>query len=340
MLIALILASLLSLGVLYQLIGTLRDARNLPPPGRIMQAGRLRLHLNASGSGSPVVVLDSGIAASSLSWVGIQAALSQCTTVCSYDRAGFAWSGSSPGPRTPHVLARELHAMLTNANLQSPYVLVGHSFGGLIVRAFAAQFPGDTAGLVLVDALSHREWLQPTDQQKRMLQGGVLFSRIGVVLAAFGVVRLCLALLAGGSRKAPQAVLKGFGKGATALVTRIVGEVTKLPREVLPAIRAHWSRPKSFATMARYLAALPASSAEFSDARPLPDVPLIVLSAQCAGQPLEAQKELASLSSQGEHRMIPDCGHWVHLDRPDAVIQAVKEVLERVRIGDPSFRSR
>jgi pimeloyl-ACP methyl ester carboxylesterase len=173
-----------------------------------------------------------------------------------------------------------------------------------------------------------------------MLRGGVLFSRIGVVLASLGVVRLALDLLKRGARKAPRAILKGFGKDATALVTRIIGEVTKLPPEVLPAIRAHWSRPKSFATMARYLAALPASSAEFSDPRPLPPVPLIVLSAHCTGEQFDAQKELSSLCSEGEHRVIPDCGHWVHLDRPDAVVEAVKEVLGKLRTADSSLRPR
>src|SRR5262245_51775862 len=204
----LVAVSLLSLGLAYQLIGALRDVRNFPPPGKMIEANGLRLHMNASGRRSPVVVLESGIAASSLSWIGIQASLSRETRVCSYDRAGFGWSKASAEPRTPHILAGELHAMLTSAGFEPPFVLVGHSFGGLIVRAFAEQHPGETAGIVLVDALSHREWLQPTDQQKRMLQGGVLFSRIGVVLASLGVVRLCLALLAGGSRKAPQAVLK------------------------------------------------------------------------------------------------------------------------------------
>ena len=335
----LITLGIVLMGCAYQLLGTVRDARNHPPPGKMIRAGELRLHLNASGSRSPVVLLDSGIAASSLSWVGLQAALSRETTVCSYDRAGFGWSNSSRTSRTPHELARELHSMLSTAGVPPPFVLVGHSFGGLVVRAFATQFPNETAGLVLVDALSHREWLNPTEQQKRMLQGGVLFSRIGVVLASLGVVRLCLNLLAKGSRKAPQAVLKGFGKGATALVTRIMGEVTKLPQEVLPAIRAHWSRPKSFATMARYLAALPESSAEFAQSRPLPQVPLIVLSAYCTGEQLAAQRELASSCGQGIHRMISDCGHWLHLDRPDAVVEAVQEVLARVRTADPSLRS-
>lgn len=326
-----IAAALLTLGVTYQFIGTLRDARRHPPPGRMVEVNGSRLHLQIMGGGWPVVVLESGISASSLSWAGIQPLLAQHTTVCSYDRAGLAWSDVSSTSTTPTALARQLHDLLARAGLQGPFVMVGHSFGGLIVRAFAGQFPGETAGLILLDALHHGEWLSPTAHQKRMLRGGALFSRIGVVLASIGVVRLCLALLSRGARKAPRAVLKSFGKGATALVERILGEVTKLPAEVLPAIRAHWSRPKSFATMARYLAALPQSSREFTEPSPLPAVPLIVLSAECRDNQLAAQRELALLCAGGEHRMIPGCGHWVHLDRPEAVVEAVKKVLKQVR---------
>jgi pimeloyl-ACP methyl ester carboxylesterase len=329
--ILLLAAALLALGLTYQLIGTLRDARRHPPPGRLVEVNGRRLHLRIMGGGWPVVILESGITASSLSWSGLQPLLARHTTVCSYDRPGLAWSDSSATPTTPAALAGQLHALLDRAGLQGPFVLVGHSFGGLIVRAFAAQFPRETAGLVLLDALHHGEWLEPSARQRRMVRGGVLFSRIGVVLTGIGVVRLCLALLSRGARKAPRAVLKSFGKGATALVERILGEVTKLPPEVLPAIRAHWSRPKSFATMARYLAALPRSSAEFSEVRPLPPVPLIVLSAECRDEQLAAQKELASLCSGGEHRVIPGCGHWVHLDRPEAVVQAVKQIVKQVR---------
>lgn len=329
----LIFLVVLAVGLIYQLIGTLRDARKYPPPGRLVDVGNLRLHLRVTGQGSPTVVLESGIAASSASWAGIQATLAEHTMVCSYDRAGFGWSDSAPGPRTPRQLALELHDLLSHGGPRGPFILVGHSFGGLIVRAFADQFPDETAGLVLVDALHQREWLQPTPQQRRMLRGGVLFSRIGVVLASLGVVRLCLDLLTLGSRKAPRAVLKSFGKDAFALVTRIVGELTKLPPDVLPAIRAHWSRPKPFATMARYLAALPQSCAEFAEARRLPDVPLIVLSADCAGEQLAAQKELACLCSKAEHRVLANCGHWVHLHQPGAVVEAVRRVLTQVRVA-------
>jgi pimeloyl-ACP methyl ester carboxylesterase len=284
------------------------------------------------------VVLESGIAASSANWVGIQAALSKFTTVCSYDRAGFGWSDASKLPRTPQQLALELHELLTRARLGGPFILVGHSFGGLIVRAFAAQYPDETAGLVLVDALHDREWLRPTARQERMLRGGVFFSRAGAALASVGVVRLCLDLLTRGSRTTPRAVLKSFGKDATALVERMVGEVTKLPPEVWPQIRAHWSRPRPFVTMARYLASLPVSSAEFEQATPLPSVPLIVLSPHCEGAQLATQKELAALCAGGEHRPIADCGHWIHLDQPPAVIEAVKQVLERVRDREEALR--
>jgi pimeloyl-ACP methyl ester carboxylesterase len=323
--------ALLSLGLIYQLIGTLRDARRHPPPGQRIDVNGTRLHLRTMGSGSPVVILESGITASSLSWSGLQPTLAQYTTVCSYDRAGLAWSDSSDTPPTPNALARQLHELLSRAGLRGPFVLVGHSFGGLVVRAFAAQFPAETAGLLLLDALHHREWLEPSARQKRMLRGGVLFSRIGVVLASVGIVRLCLALLSRGSRKAPRAVLHSFGKGATAVVERVLGEVTKLPAEVLPAIRAHWSRPKSFATLARYLAALPRSSTEFVEVNALPAVPLIILSAECTGEQLASQKELASLCAGGKHHLIPGCGHWVHLDKPEAVVETVREILEQVR---------
>jgi pimeloyl-ACP methyl ester carboxylesterase len=327
MLMLVTLLAVLLLGLLYQLTGVLRDRKKYPPPGKLVDLGGSRLHLRTTGQGSPTVILESGIAASSASWSGIQAMLSKHATVCSYDRAGFGWSDPRPEPRTPRQLALELHELVMHAELQSPFVLVGHSFGGLIVRAFAVQYPNEVAGLVLVDALHHGEWLRPTERQKRMLRGGVLFSRVGVVLASVGVVRLCLDLATRGSLAAPKAVLKSFGKDATALVERIVGEVTKLPPEILPAIRAQWSRPKPFATMARYLAALPQSSSEFTQAPPLPAVPMIVLSAECAGEQLAAQRELVSLCTKAEHRVIRNCGHWMHLDQPEAVVEAVKNVL-------------
>ena len=327
----LIMLALLMLGFTYQLLGTWRDARSYPAPGKLIEVAGSRLHIRTSGQGSPTVVLESGIAASSVSWTEVQAALSNHTTVCSHDRGGFGWSEPSFRPHTPAQLAEELHDLLTRAGLPPPFVLVGHSFGGLIVRAFATRYPQQTAGLVLVDALHHSEWLNPTGPRRRVLRGGVWFSWLGAALASVGVVRLCLDLLTRGARRTPRAVMKSFGKNVSGLITRMVGEVTKLPPEVWPAIRAHWSRPRSFATMARYLAALPKSSAEFLEASPLPTAPLLVLSADCSGDRLAAQEELASLCVEGECRVVSGCGHWIQLDRPEVVVEAVLEVLAKVR---------
>ena len=327
----LITVAILLLGFTYQLLGIWRDARTHPPPGKLIRVAGSRLHIRASGQGSPTVVLESGIAASSVSWTAVHAALASHTTVCSYDRAGFGWSEPNARPRTPAELADELHELLVRAGLAPPFVLVGHSFGGLIVRAFATRYPRETVGLVLVDALHHSEWLNPTGRRQRMLRGGVWFSWLGAALAAVGMVRLCLDLLTRGARRTPRAVMKSFGKDVAGLITRMVGEVTKLPPEVWPAIRAHWSCPRSFATMARYLAALPKSSAEFLEPSPLPPVPLMVLSADCAGDQLAGQRELGSLCTAGECRVVTGCGHWIHLDRPEVVVEAVIEMLERVR---------
>jgi len=327
----LIVAATIALGLVYQLLGTWRDARSYPAPGKLIEVAGSRLHIRMTGQGSPTVVLESGIAASSVSWTAVQSALSKHTTVCSYDRAGFGWSEPDSRSRIPSQLADELHELLTRAGLPPPFVLVGHSFGGLIVRAFAARYPQETAGLVLVDALHHDEWLNPTGPQRKVLRGGVWFSWLGAALASVGVVRLCLDLLTRGARRAPRAVMKSFGKNIAGLITRMVGEVTKLPPEVWPAIRAHWSGPHSFATMARYLAALPKSSAEFLEASPLPPVPLLVLSADCSGDQLAAQKELASLCADGECRVVSGCGHWIQLDRPEVVVVAVLQMLAKVR---------
>src|SRR5262249_2403124 len=155
-----------------------------------------------------------------LSWAKVQSEVSEFARVCSYDRAGFGWSDRRRGKRTPGCLAQELHLMLNAAEVKPPYILVGHSFGGLIMRAYAAQFPDEVSGMVLVDALHPNEWAQPTREQKRVLVGGVLLSWIGAVLCSVGVVRLCVSLAARGRTRTGQTVLRSFGVQAAEVVNR------------------------------------------------------------------------------------------------------------------------
>jgi pimeloyl-ACP methyl ester carboxylesterase len=134
-------------GALYQWLGLRRDARCFAPPGRMagIGAGR-RLHVRELGSGSPAVILESGIAATCLNWHGVQETLAGFTRVVSYDRGGLGWSDPCATPRTCSNLAGELRTALRAAAVDPPYVLVGHSFGGLVVCCFALLFPEDVAG--------------------------------------------------------------------------------------------------------------------------------------------------------------------------------------------------
>src|SRR2546422_5940736 len=136
--IALLLAgAALAAGALYQIVGARRSARRCAPPGRIVDVNGQRLHVVCAGSGSPVVVFESGIAASSLSWTRVLPGVATFTRACAYDRAGLAWSDP---PRSPRTLARiigELHALLANAAVPGPFVFVGHSFGAFLVCAYA-----------------------------------------------------------------------------------------------------------------------------------------------------------------------------------------------------------
>jgi pimeloyl-ACP methyl ester carboxylesterase len=331
--IAIVASGLGALGVLYQAVGSARDRRANVAPGELGLAGGHRLHYRCAGAGTPAVVLDAGIAASSLTWSRVQPIIGRFTRVCSYDRAGLAWSEAASSPRTMPALVSELRYLLESAQVPPPYVLVGHSFGGLVIRAFARAHPKDVAGLVFVDPLHPEEWCDPSPQQRQMLRGAIFLSKVGGLFARLGVVRVCLSLLSGGSPGIPRQFSRLLGRKATALIERMVGEVQKLPPDVLPAIQAHWSHPKAFRGMWQHLASMPeccAAVARGADA--FGDMPVVVLSAGArSARWQEADARLAHGSSTGRHTISSRSGHWVHLDDPDLVVQAVDEVIRRYR---------
>ena len=328
--IGVLFVSAVAAGALYQFIEARRSARVYAPPGRMVDADGQRLHLVCAGNGSPTVVFESGIAASSLSWTRVLPGVATFTRACAYDRAGLAWSDP---PRRPRTLARmigELHTLLTNAAVPGPFVLVGHSFGAFLVCAYASQHPTDTAGIVFVDPPS--EWHQPTREQARRLWGAIQLSRVGALLARLGVVRACLALLSGGAPGVPRNVVKIFGPTAARTLERLVGEVRKLPAEVLPIVQALWCQPKCFRSMADHLGALDETAAFVAGLTALPDVPFVVMSA--SDQPSEtiaAHRRLMCLSSQGRHVVATTGGHWIQFDEPELVISAIRDVVDRAR---------
>src|SRR5918994_7561249 len=126
-------------GAIYQAIATERAEQAYPPPGEMVDVGGYSLHINCVGQGSPTVLLDGGLGDMSASWVRVQREVSDTTRVCAYDRAGMGWSEMGPEPRDAKQISSELHTLLKGANIEGPYVLVGHSFGGLYVRTYSTR---------------------------------------------------------------------------------------------------------------------------------------------------------------------------------------------------------
>ena len=326
------LALPMAAGAVYQAIGTRRDRRRFPPPGRLVRVNERRMHIHITGEGTPTVIFESGMGASCLSWTLVQPQVAQFARAVSYDRAGHGWSDPAREPRTARRIAQELHALLDAAGVPGPYLLVGHSFGGYVNRAFAHLYRDKVVGMVMVDSVHPAEWENPTPEQLRMIKVGLRYAWIAAWLARLGFVRFCLARLVRGSPRLGRAAASAFGVGTAAAVQRIAEEIRKLPSPILPVVRALWSQPRNFLSLGQHLAALPISAAQAAAVSSLGDFPLVVLSGDHhAALYIDWQRDLAQLSSRGRHLVASDSGHWIHLDHPELVTGAIREVVTAAR---------
>jgi pimeloyl-ACP methyl ester carboxylesterase len=287
-----------AVGYLYEQSARARDAKLYHPPGRLIDIGGYRLHLNCVGEGGPTVVLEYGLEGSYLDWHKVQPEIARFARVCSYDRAGYGWSEPGPRPRVPSAMAEELHTLLQTAGEKPPYVLVAHSYGSVIGQIFAYKFPDMTAGLVLVDGvhlrespvfpLSHRIWLKSMEWTM-----------------PFGLPRWrhwC----AGGP---PD--LQGMAEAANC-------------------------RSRAYATFYREWSQLGESGAEMRTVSSLGGVPLVVIARDPAlGHDSEeetrhAQQQRDSLKLSSNSRLIiaEGSGHDIPLARPDVIADAVKSLLK------------
>jgi pimeloyl-ACP methyl ester carboxylesterase len=323
-----IFAALVLAGLVFEAGGLYWDRRRLAPPGSILRAGNWRIHVNDQGSGTPAVIFESGIAASSLSWTLVQPAIAKLTRSVSYDRLGLGWSGKCPVPRSLDAMLSEFQEMLAAAAIPPPYILVGHSFGGLLIRAWAARKPETVSALLFVDPVSLEFWGRCSPEDSRRLSFGVSLARRGSLLARFGVVRLALLVLAAGGRRFPKVVGRAAAGRAAGVLERIVGQIRKLPPEVWPLIRSHWSRAHSMEALAAYLTCLPEAARRALET-PIPaKIPFLVLSASNATPGELAEREgWVAANDHAIHEIVPDTGHWIPIERPDAVIAALKRLL-------------
>lgn len=311
------------------------------PPGRLVDVGGFRLHLNCTGRSGPAVVLISGGGDFSFDWGLVQPDVSRFARVCSYDRAGLAWSDPGPTPRTMRQEAFELHALLKAARVGAPYVLVGHSVGGLIARVYAEQYAGEVAGMVLVD---------PTHEDTTLMyQGKLVRVRGGAKGAAVPPVQT----MRGSPPKPPAAEdVEQFE-----LNQKMFGAPkTEPPFDKLPASTQAmrlWFRsqpPRAAAGPDFWAEELQAMySARAKAPHQLGDKPLVVLLARPevgdpppgisddewkrANEEKRRQKVgLTNLSRNSKLIVAERSGHHIQLDEPQVVTDAVRSVVEAVRL--------
>jgi pimeloyl-ACP methyl ester carboxylesterase len=320
---------LIAAGFLYQVIGAKRDRRRFSACGRCVEIGSgHKLYMLEKGAGGPTVLFEAGIAATNLNWFHIQEIVARFTHTVSYDRGGLGWSSPSSTARTPGNCAAELHDLLQRAGVKPPYILVGHSFGGLVMRRYALSFPEDVAGLVLVDPMRCEEWPPMDPGKQSQIDRGKRLSRVAVPIARFGLARLAVTSLLCRSGRISGQLAGAAGKGGRHVLDRVTEEVGKMPREIWPVVAAHWSRPGYYVGMRNHVKAVPDTVREMQDAEPIHDIPVRVLT---PGKSTPLSDELVSRIGDNVHQVIAqESAHWIHLDEPDLVIDSIREMVAAV----------
>jgi pimeloyl-ACP methyl ester carboxylesterase len=313
-------AVLLGTGAWWQAAAARRDRRRFPPPGRMVDVDGHRLHIRPTGAqtATPTVVLEAGMASMSANWAWVQDELASEYRVVTYDRAGLGWSDPGTGRLDAASSAVELHTALRAAGCDPPYVLAGHSYGGLVVRVFADRYPGEVAGLVLVDASHPDQWAHiPASRHGRTVAWA---NRMTAALARVGLLRL---------------------------LRTERSYITGLPARPYAEMRAYLARPEGWRTGAGGLLAWGRQSrAQVNAAGDLGDLPLVVLSvteqSRYGDVLTRLQAELLSLSSNSRHITVAGATHYTLVSEREhaAVVSgAIRAVISAAGSGDRPGRS-
>ncbi|WP_448618651.1 alpha/beta fold hydrolase [Geodermatophilus sp. URMC 65] len=290
-----------AVGGAVETVGLASDDPGRSMPGQAYDVGGFRLHLDCTGSGGPTVVLFNGLGLTSANWARVVPEVASGGRVCAYDRAGQGWSEDAPQPRDGHRAAADLHTLLESAGEDGPYVLVGHSIGGDHAMTYAARYPEQVAGMVLLDA---------TDPYR---VGGGPPSAMAILpsLSRLGVGRLF-----------PTSYW------------------STLPEPAAGQVRMFSANPRGWRNIRDEVTTLPALLTQARALTTLGATPLVVLTAAGAENDparLAGQERMAALSTNSSHRHA-DAGHGALLDEERGAtgsVQAVEDVVRAVRAGAP-----
>ncbi len=306
---ATILVLLAFCGAIYEQVGRRKDTA-ATIPGELVDVGGYRMHIVCQGQGSPAILLESGLGDDWLSWLKVQPDVAKFTRVCSYDRAGMGFSDPTPKPRTSTAIAEELHTLLDRARVAPPYIVVGHSWGGLNVRMFASLYRSEVVGMVLVDS-SHPDQMHrlPSEILKAQDRQDLLLRAVPYLL--------------------PLGIIRYSGACGDDALEREAG-----------------CRSERFRESRADLDAFNESGAQVDAAGALGDIPLIVLSHDpkilTPGIPAAAsermnqlweqmQEELRQLSTRGTRQVVDGATHYIQRDRPEVVIAAIRRLWDGAR---------
>jgi len=334
-----LLLVLVATGAIYQGIASARDAKLYKPVDQMVDVDGIQLRLDCRGSGSPTVVLESGAQSYSVHWWLVQEEVAKFTRVCSYDRPGYGWSDPAPAMTSSQEVATLLHSLLATAGEGPPYLMVGHSMGGVFVRAFAVEYPDEVVGMVLVDSSHEQQALRTPAQLEE------------VTTLSMELQNKSLPILKGA---ASIGVLRATGY----LEPNVA--ILGLPEAQSAPVRAQVYRTDYFRSLQRELVLMEVCMSQPGALNSLGNMPLIVLSAvQDARANYEAavplkpylespsqltlaafqedveiishnQEELAALSTRSRHIVVKDSGHFIQLEKPQVVIDAIRDVFEQV----------
>ncbi len=318
--IAVILVLIVISGYVYEHVTRYHIRKSMPVCGRLVDIGDHRLHINIKGTGGPLVVFEAGFdGAGSLVWDKVQNEVSRFNATASYDRAGILFSERGKNPKTAEAMAVELHALLTGAGQEGPFILVGHSAAGLTLRSFVEKYPGEAAGVVFVD-VSHPE------QFERMKEvfGDMAFNESPSWIKWFAN---------------ETGIIRYQARNLSFIGTSADDSINIITKKLFPV---------SFAAIEEESRNAQKIAEEVSHIDSFGSIPLIVITgtgeSRRASFPteemadnfekiwIELHRDLLDLSENSEHILAGESGHYVQLEQPGIVVEAIRKVIENVSV--------